>query len=206
MKVVHSASLVKDRPRWIFAEIDEACRKFMADPELMYIYEGRRKAQLDRKSMMGEAREDGKVEIAGNFKHLGVATDMRTHLFPAYFRRVDSGGYAVDFPDLPGCVSAGDDLEEALVLAREALSLHLFGMTEDGDSIPTPTDPAAIPAEYGAFVAPVEGRPDMVGDEIRNRSVKKTLTIPYWLNEAAERNHVNFSQVLQEALKDRVGA
>ena len=82
---------------------------------------------------------------------------MRTHLFPAYIRRLNSGGYSFDFPDLPGC-------------------------------------------------APVEGRPDMVGDEIRNRSVKKTLTIPYWLNEAAERNHVNFSQVLQEALKERVGA
>lgn len=131
---------------------------------------------------------------------------MRTFLFPAYFRRVDSRGYSVDFPDLPGCVSAGDDLEHVLTLAREALSLHLFGMIEDGDPIPVPSDPVALPAESGAFVAPVEGRPDMVGDEIRNRSVKKTLTIPYWLNEAAERNHVNFSQALQEALKERVGS
>jgi len=131
---------------------------------------------------------------------------MRTFLFPAYFRRTVSGGYSVDFPDLPGCVSAGDGLEEALTLAREALALHLFGMAEDGDPIPEASDPAALPAEAGAFVAPVEGRPDMVGDEIRNRSVKKTLTIPYWLNEAAERNHINFSQVLQEALKERVGA
>ncbi|MEI6873625.1 MAG: type II toxin-antitoxin system HicB family antitoxin [Spirochaetota bacterium] len=130
---------------------------------------------------------------------------MRICLFPAYFRRVGSGGYSVDFPDLPGCVSAGDYLEEALVLAREALSLHLFGMAEDGDPIPLPSDPASLAPDQGAFVAPVEGRPDMVGDEIRNRSVKKTLTIPYWLNEAAERNHVNFSQILQQALKERVG-
>lgn len=130
---------------------------------------------------------------------------MKTYLYPAYFRRVESGGYSVDFPDLPGCVSAGDSLEEALAMAREALSLHLYGMAEDGDTIPAPSDPAAIPAEQGAFVAPVEGRPEMVGDEIRNRAVKKTLTIPYWLNEAAEAQRVNFSQVLQEALRERVG-
>jgi hypothetical protein len=89
-------------------------------------------------------------------------------------------------------------------MARESLSLHLYGMAEDGDAIPAPSDPAAIPAEQSAFVAPVEGRPEMVGDEIRNRAVKKTLTIPYWLNEAAEAQHVNFSQVLQEALRDIV--
>jgi len=131
---------------------------------------------------------------------------MKTFFYPAYFRRTDSGTYSVDFPDLPGCVSAGATLEEALSMAREALSLHLYGMIEDGDAIPEPSDPTAVVAEPGAFVAPVEGRPDMMRDAIRNRSVKKTLTIPYWLNEEAERNHINFSQVLQDALKERIGA
>lgn len=130
---------------------------------------------------------------------------MKTYLYPAYFRRVESGGYSVDFPDLPGCVSAGESLAEALSMAREALSLHLYGMAEDGDAVPAASEPAAISAEPGAFVAPVEGRPEMVGDEIRNRAVKKTLTIPYWLNEAAEAQRINFSQVLQEALRERVG-
>ena len=71
----------------IFAEIDEAYRKFMADPELMYIYEGRLKARLDRNSMIGEARDDGladgeaigiekgKVGTARNLKRIGVATE-----------------------------------------------------------------------------------------------------------------------------------
>jgi predicted RNase H-like HicB family nuclease len=129
---------------------------------------------------------------------------MKTYLYPAYFRRVESGDYSVDFPDLPGCVSAGKSLEEALVMAREALSLHLYGMVEDGDEIPAPSDPTDLPAEPGSFVAPVEGHPEMVGDEIRNRAVKKTLTIPYWLNEAAEAQRINFSQVLQEALRERI--
>ena len=131
---------------------------------------------------------------------------MKTSLYPAYFRRLDSGGYSVDFPDLPGCVTAGSDLEETLAMAREALSLHLYGMIEDGDTLPPPSDPAALVAEAGSFVAPVEGRPDMARDKIRNRSVKKTLTIPFWLNEAAEGRRINFSQVLQEALKERVGS
>lgn len=130
---------------------------------------------------------------------------METYLYPAYFRRMESSGYSVDFPDLPGCVSAGETLEEALSMAREALSLHLYGMSEDGIAFPDATDPAEIPGESGAFIAPVEGRPGMAADAIRNRAVKKTLTIPNWLNEAAERDHVNFSQVLQTALKERLG-
>ena len=129
---------------------------------------------------------------------------MKTYLYPAYFRCVASGGYSVDFPDLPGCVSAGDGLEEALSMAREALSLHLYGMAEDGEPMPSPSEPAGLPVEPGSFVAPVEGRPEMVGEQIRNRAVKKTLTIPCWLNEAAEARHVNFSQVLQEALRERI--
>jgi hypothetical protein len=78
-------------------------------------------------------------------------------------------------------------------------------MDEDGEVIPSASDPSTLPAEDGAFVSPVEGRPDMVRDEVLNRSVKKTLTIPYWLNEAAERNKVNFSQVLQDVLKEHLG-
>jgi predicted RNase H-like HicB family nuclease len=130
---------------------------------------------------------------------------LRTYLYPAFFRRLKAGGYSIDFPDLPGCVSAGDNLEESLTMAREALSLHLFGMLEDGDEIPAPSDPASLAPDKNAFVAPVEGRPNMVRDEIRNRSVKKTLTNPRWLNEEAERHRVNFSQLLKQALREHLG-
>ncbi|MEI8096461.1 MAG: type II toxin-antitoxin system HicB family antitoxin [Spirochaetales bacterium] len=130
---------------------------------------------------------------------------MKTFLYPAYFHRDEAGLYGIEFPDLPGCFSAGDDLEDALSMAREALSLHLYGLLDDGDLPPAATDPERVPQKEGAFVVPIEGRPEMVRDAIRNRSVKKTLTIPNWLNEEAERNHVNFSQVLQEALKARMG-
>ncbi len=111
----------------------------------------------------------------------------------------------MDFPDLPGCVSAGNTIEKAFIMASEGLSLHLFGMQEDGDSIPPPSDPAKVKAERGEFVSLIEARPDLVGDEIRNRSVQKTLTLPRWLNDEAERRRINFSQILQEALKKRIG-
>jgi predicted RNase H-like HicB family nuclease len=130
---------------------------------------------------------------------------MKAIVFPAYFRRLPSGGYSIDFPDLSGCVSAGDTLEDSYEMARNALSLHLYGMSEDGDEIPQASSPETIPAETDAFIALVEGRPDMVRDEIRNRSVKKTLTIPYWMNEEAERRRLNFSQLLQEAIRERLG-
>jgi predicted RNase H-like HicB family nuclease len=130
---------------------------------------------------------------------------MTTYLYPAYFHRDEGGLYGIEFPDLPGCFSAGDTLQEALAMAREALSLHLYGLSEDLESLPVPTAPEHVVPLDGAFVVPIEGRPDMARDEIRNRSVKKTLTIPNWLNEEAERNHINFSQVLQGALKARLG-
>lgn len=130
---------------------------------------------------------------------------MKTYVFPAFFRKLENGSYSIDFPDLPGCATAGSNLDEAMSMAREALSLHLFGMLEDGEALPEPSDIASVVYEPGTAMALVEGRPDIVKAELRNRSVKKTLTIPHWLNQEAERVHLNFSQVLQDALRERLG-
>jgi len=130
---------------------------------------------------------------------------MKTHVYPAFFRRVPSGGFSIDFPDLPGCISAGNTVEEAMTMAREALSLHLYGLLEDKEAIPPASDLLQLTQEKAAFLTLVEGRPDMVGEIIRNKAVKKTLTIPYWMNEEAERLHINFSQVLQEAVREKIG-
>jgi predicted RNase H-like HicB family nuclease len=130
------------------------------------------------------------------------STDLHKHmkriLYPAVFRPTKTG-YSVDFPDLSGCVSAGANLDEALGMAQEALSLHLYGMQEDGDAIPAPGKPAGI------RVSLVETRPGLVRDELENRAVKKTLTLPKWLNDEAERRGINFSQVLQAAIRARIG-
>lgn len=130
---------------------------------------------------------------------------MKVYIYPACFRKTAGGSYSIDFPDLPGCVSAGASLEEAMAMARESLSLHLFGLLEDGEAIPDPSEPAAIYIEPGTALALVEGRPELVQEKLRNKAVKKTLTVPYWLNREAERARLNFSQILQEALRKRLG-
>lgn len=61
---------------------------------------------------------------------------MASHTYIALLEAAPEGGYGVSFPDLPGCVSAGDDLDDAVAQAEEALSLHLEGMVEDGEAFP----------------------------------------------------------------------
>jgi predicted RNase H-like HicB family nuclease len=111
-------------------------------------------------------------------------------------------GYSVYFPDLPGCITVGRDIEETHKMAREALGLHLFGIEKSGEAIPKPTFPPYDDVDKSAFIVPVEVFPEMVKDKSENKAVKKTLTIPSWLNEQAETAGVNFSQLLQSTLKE----
>jgi predicted RNase H-like HicB family nuclease len=110
-------------------------------------------------------------------------------------------GYSVHFPDLPGCITVGKNFNHSLAMAEEALGLHLWGMERDGDTIPAPTEPP-YECETGGVVTPVSVYPQLVKGNIESRGVRKSLTIPYWLNKLAEENKVNFSYVLQNALKE----
>ncbi|MGB9887505.1 MAG: type II toxin-antitoxin system HicB family antitoxin [Moorellales bacterium] len=126
------------------------------------------------------------------------------YVYPAVFT-FDPDGVSVEFPDLPGCLTCGSDVYEAAEMAREALALHLYGMEEDGDPIPPPSPPAGLKVGANQAIMLVEAWMPPVRSEIQNRAVKKTLTIPKWLNDLAESRKVNFSQVLQEALKQHLG-
>jgi len=132
---------------------------------------------------------------------------MGKYYFPAIF---DPGtekeeGFTITFPDLPGCITEGSDMDEAVYMAKDVLAGFLYGMEEDGDEIPAPSNPSNIDLPKGAFISIVEVRTDYIRDEIENKAVKKTLTIPKWLNDAAENENINFSQLLQFAIKDRLG-
>ena len=127
-----------------------------------------------------------------------------TYIHPAFFY-YDKDGISIEFPDLPGCLPCAHDTETAFRHAREALGLHLFGMEQDGELIPKPTDvadlhptPPAVPVLIDVFMPAIRAR-------VKNTSIKKTLTIPSWLNVKAEQAGINFSQVLQEGLKQRLG-
>jgi predicted RNase H-like HicB family nuclease len=111
-------------------------------------------------------------------------------------------GYSIYFPDFPGCISCGDDVEHAVQMAKEALGLHYWGMEKDGDELPVPSYPPYLEMEKDDFIMPIEIFPDIVKGTIENKAVKKTLTIPYWLSAEAENAGVNLSQLLQNALKE----
>lgn len=128
----------------------------------------------------------------------------RRYVFPAVFDYAEDG-ISVEFPDIPGCLTCGDTEEEALSMAREALALCLYGMEEDGEPIPEPTPAYKVKASEGQAVVLVDVWMPPFRDEMRERAVKKTLTIPKWLNDLAEANNVNFSRVLQTALKEYLG-
>lgn len=131
---------------------------------------------------------------------------MRKLTYLAVFEPTETG-YSVYFPDLPGCVSYGEDFEEAQKQAAEALGLHIYGMEKDGDEIPAPSKTPQVDPETtaGYMVSPVIIFPDLVRNELDNRAVKTNLTIPAWLKEMAEARGVNYSKVFQAALMDYLG-
>ena len=121
--------------------------------------------------------------------------------YPAIFHEED--GFWIEFPDLPGCQSEGADLNDAVANAGEALGLFLCSLREREIETPKASDIKAIKNPEDGFVTLISSDPDKY--ETRNKAVKKTLTIPTWLNDKAEKAGVNYSQVLQEALKNKLG-
>ncbi|MFJ7407050.1 MULTISPECIES: type II toxin-antitoxin system HicB family antitoxin [unclassified Lysinibacillus] len=132
---------------------------------------------------------------------------MAKYYFPAIFDpgTENENGFTITFPDLPGCITEGSNMDEAAYMSKDVLAGFLYGMEEDGEQIPAPSNPSNIDLPQGAFISIVEVRTDYIRDEIENKAVKKTLTIPKWLNDAAEKENINFSQLLQFAIKERLG-
>ncbi len=116
----------------------------------------------------------------------------------------EEGDLGVYFHDLPGCISGGDTVEDAIQNAKEALALHLYGMEEDGDPIPQPSQlrtltfaPNEMPYMVDVYMKPFRER-------MHSKFIKKTLSIPNWLNTLAEEQNINFSATLQNALKEQL--
>ena len=126
------------------------------------------------------------------------------YIYPAIFE-YNEDGISISFPDIPGCFSCANTDEEALYMAKDALGLHICNMEDDGDIIPIPTELKDIKIKNNQKAILVEVNMPLFRESVQNTAVKKTLTIPKWINDLAERNHVNFSQVLQTALKQYLG-
>lgn len=118
------------------------------------------------------------------------------------------GGISVTYPDLPGCVSHGDDETQAFKNAEEGLKLHLYGMEQDGDEIPGASTlkelQAKEPLQDGEIFVMVEVFMPPYRERENSKFVKKTLSIPAWLNAEAEHKNINFSRTLQKALMEQL--
>lgn len=129
---------------------------------------------------------------------------MTKYTYPAVFTTEKDGGYSVVFPDIPGCYSCGDTLADAIYMAEDALAFTLYGYEQEKRAIPTPSNPSDLVVNKNEFVNYVACDTLVYRKRHNNRAVKKTLTIPEWLNERAVEMGLNFSQVLQEALMQRI--
>ena len=122
--------------------------------------------------------------------------------YPACFYPCEEkeGGYTVEVPDLPGCVSEGDTLAEAILMGTDAASGWVLDELEDGKPAPEASPLENIIPEDGGFVSMLVLDMDSYAEKYGEKAVRKNLTIPAWLNTFAENNHINFSQVLQDSL------
>ena len=123
----------------------------------------------------------------------------KNYNFIAVFNYADDG-ISIEFPDLPGCYPSANTTDEAIHNAKEAMGLHLWSMEKDGDEIPTPSKFDDIKLEENQVPYLVEVFMPSIRQRLDKSFVKKTLSIPAWLNAEAENKGVNFSGLLQEAL------
>ena len=125
------------------------------------------------------------------------------YTFPAVFSYNEGEEISVFFPDLDVATSGIDD-DDALTSARELLGCVLFGMEEDGERIPEATSLKNVPLEANERAVLVDVYMPSIRMAQVNRSVSRTVTLPAWLNAAALEHNINFSQVLQGALREQL--
>ena len=124
---------------------------------------------------------------------------MKTkYAYPAIFEKEESG-YFVKFPDIHPCYTEGKTLEEAVIMAKDVLESRIEVALQRSETLPVPSDIDTLNGDKVMLIVA-----DIENIRSQTRYVKKTLSIPYWLNAAAEKEQINFSGVLQEALKERL--
>ena len=128
-------------------------------------------------------------------------------IYPAIFSPLEEmPGYCVTFPDLPGCVTQGESLEEAITMAADAAAGWVLDEWEDGNPTPESSRLSDIITENAEdFVNLIVLDMDSYAEKYGQKAIRKNCTIPAWLNTMAERNGVNFSAVLQRALMEQLG-
>ena len=122
------------------------------------------------------------------------------YFYPAVFTYDPGQEISIVFPDL-NCATSGVNDDDAILSARELLGCVLNGLEEDGEEIPAPTPLSEVELQQNQRAVLVDVYMPSVRMAQINRSVNRTVTLPAWLNAAALERNINFSQVLQDALK-----
>jgi predicted RNase H-like HicB family nuclease len=121
------------------------------------------------------------------------------YVYPAIFHRNEDGSYTVVYPDLPGCISEGKTLGNALYMAQSALKQWIGYLADKGQAIATASDLEDIKTSVGEFV-------NLICAEVKDsRAVKRTVSIPKWMDDKAVESGLSLSRVLQDALSERLG-
>ena len=124
-------------------------------------------------------------------------------VYPAcFYKDEESGAYAVEIPDLPGCATGGTDLAEAITMGIDAASGWVLTELEEGRSTPTSSAIDDIQPNSGGFVSLLVLDMDAYAEKYGEKFVRKNLTIPAWLSTFAESQNVNYSQVLRDSLTE----
>lgn len=129
---------------------------------------------------------------------------MAKYVYPAVFTKEDNGEYSVKFRDLEGCNTCGDNIEHAMEMAEDVLALVLYGYEVDRKEIPRPADLKDIKIDENEFINYIKCDTLEYRKMYNSKSVRKNVTLPEWLNEEAESLKLNFSQILQEALMNKI--
>ena len=126
---------------------------------------------------------------------------VMNYVYPAVFYPEDDGKYSVVFPDLNHLATYGENLADAFAMAQEACGQYLFTSLRDGDVLPAPTPLDLVEKDEDAsLVNLICVNLDEYARAYNDKAVKKTLSIPAWLNTACENYGINYSKVLQDAL------
>lgn len=122
------------------------------------------------------------------------------YVYPAIFSKNDDSTYTITFPDLSGCISEGKDLANALYMAEKALVQWLSYLQDEKEDIPVASDIRDISADDSAFVS-------LVKANVRsNKAVRRTISLPEWMDDEASRAGISLSKITQEALAERLNA
>jgi predicted RNase H-like HicB family nuclease len=126
------------------------------------------------------------------------------YVYPAIFRQEADGGFCIFFPDIRRGATQGDNLTDGLEMAEDFLCSVLYDIEEENAEIPKPSDTRGIESLPNDIITLVSADTNDYRRQRENKVVKKTLTIPSWLNHRAEAANINFSQTLQRALKEEL--